>query len=274
MPTIRSAAEAEVRYRRKKVSSNRSILAILDALRTKRPDIYGEQVRKLGGSHEPDIEPCKLSLPDQGTMVAYALEYFLEDNDAPLSPLAMLNAELELPQTSQIAQSSQPLIQHDTFLAQPTRFNPQRSQASHSAQSPLPLIHNERFLAQSPPFNLQESQMSRSVQGSSQPLLQNDRFFMQDRYLESQALMKPLFRPTDPTSRVAYYPAIDPYTFPNINGFEGFPMTQFVTVPQSGGANFANRQDQFPLAQPNNEEGWFNSPQTGEGGSLLNEQVK
>ena len=64
---------AEERYSRKKVQSRQTVAAQLVNLKATRPDIYSEQVKMLGGSRDPNIEPHKLSIPDQASIVAGAL---------------------------------------------------------------------------------------------------------------------------------------------------------------------------------------------------------
>ena len=72
--TPRPMTPAEQRYRQKTDASDKLLIAHLQALKAKRPDIYREQVERLDGSYSNDIEPSELQEPDRLLVAARALE--------------------------------------------------------------------------------------------------------------------------------------------------------------------------------------------------------
>lgn len=70
----------EERYRSRR---NESLASLLQTLRATHQDLYSAQVKKLGGSHSPNVEPHQLSESDQLIIAADALGFFLEDGDTP-----------------------------------------------------------------------------------------------------------------------------------------------------------------------------------------------
>jgi len=69
----------EKRCRKKTGESSyaESLNLTLQTLDATRPDIYREQLQKLGVTHPSDVEPCDLPEPDKLIIAAGALEYFL-----------------------------------------------------------------------------------------------------------------------------------------------------------------------------------------------------
>jgi len=272
MPTSRTVL-AEVRYRDKTLYSREVILTGLEDLRARRPDIYIEQIRKLRGSDSSDVEPSKLSLPDQAIIMGYAIEFLL-GGYAPLTVPETPNDETEQPQTAHKGHSAQPPNLNGMPFAQSPLFNPQRSQRSPVAHSSQPSILNgmtfqpqfntqgsssqspnlnNMLSAQSSPFNPQGSQPFLDSQSPHTPI-QNGTFFMQSP--NSQALKEPSY----PTSHMSY-PAVSPPVVPATNGPERLPMSPFANVFQTANPH-ANGQS---LTRPDNDEDWFNFQKGGMG---------
>lgn len=133
--TPRPSTSAEERYRQKSDSYVELITAKLQVLKAKRPDIYSNQIERLGGCHS-DVEPCNLLEPDKLMVAAGALAILLEGYDVPSTAPGIPNDVYELPQTSHSVRSSQPPNQSDLLFVRDlqTNLGPQTSRSADSSQ--------------------------------------------------------------------------------------------------------------------------------------------
>jgi len=168
MSTSSRSITVEQRSRQKKNGTYIELLtAKLQILKTKRPDVYSEQIAKLEGYHS-DVEPCDLLEPDKLLVAAGALQYMLECSDVtPSTAPGILNNAYELPPSSHSARSSsQSSDQHDLSFVRDLDHNFLGSQTScgpHSSQPAAPSIQ---------PFAPEGSHVDQATQGAhiTQPL--------------------------------------------------------------------------------------------------------